>query len=246
MKRWLFAILGVVILITVALLFIQSKGGKEQALPEKVSYNFHIRPILSDKCFKCHGPDATHREAHFRLDITDSAFAPLKNTKGAFAFVPGHPEESEVYKRISTEDLTYRMPTPESHLTALSEYEVKLFRKWIKQGAKYEPHWAFVAPVKSAIPEAADKNWPRNEIDRFILSKMNEKGLFPNEEADKERLLKRVYLDLTGLPPTIEKMDGFLTDNDPDAYEKLWMNCCKPHNTAKRWASLDGRGPVCR
>ena len=221
MKRWLLAILGVVILVTVSLLFIQSRGGKENPLPERVSYNFHIRPILSDKCFKCHGPDGTHREASLRLDIADSAFAPLKNTQGAFAIVPGKPEESELFKRISSDDLTYIMPTPESHLGALNEYEIRLFKKWIKQGGKYEPHWAFNAPVKAAVPEVSDKKWIKNEIDYFILRKMDEKGLVPNEEADKERLLKRVALDLTGLPPTIDQMDRFLADKSPDAYEKL-------------------------
>lgn len=221
MKRWLLAITGVLILITIALLFIQSKGSKENSLPETVSYNFHIRPVLSDKCFKCHGPDANHREAHLRLDIADSVYAPSKNTKGAFALVPGKPEESELYKRISSEDLTYRMPTPESHLTALTEYEIKLFKKWIKQGARYEPHWAFIAPVKANLPTVSDEKWIKNEIDRFILRKLDERGLYPNEEADKERLLKRVYLDLTGLPPSVEKMDQFLADTRPDAYDKV-------------------------
>ena len=221
MKRWLLAIAGVIVLITTALLFIQSRGKKEASLPDVVSYNFHIRPILSDRCFKCHGPDATHREAYLRLDIPDSAYAPLTTTKGAFALIPGKPEESELYKRISSEDLTYRMPTPESHLQPLNEYEIKLFRKWIRQGARYEPHWAFIAPVKPGLPAVEDKKWAKNEIDYFILKRIEEKGLYPNDEADKERLLKRVYLDLTGLPPSIEKMDQFLADNNPDAYQKV-------------------------
>ena len=221
MKRWLLAIAGVILLITIALLFIQSRGRKEASLPDVVSYNFHIRPILSDRCFKCHGPDATHREAYLRLDLQDSAYAPLKTTKGAFALIPGKPEESELYKRISSEDLTYIMPTPESHLQPLNEYEIKLFRRWIRQGAKYEPHWAFIAPVKPAVPAVEDKKWAKNEIDLFILKKIEEKGMYPNKEADKERLLKRVYLDLTGLPPSLEKMDQFLANNNPDAYEKV-------------------------
>jgi len=219
MKRWLLAISTVIILITVAILFIQSKGSKDKSLPEIVSYNFHIRPILSDKCFKCHGPDGSHREASLRLDIPDSAYAPLKNTKGAFALVPGKPEQSEVYKRISSDDLTYLMPTPESHLTALNEHELKLFKKWINQGAKYEPHWAFIPPIKVKIPAIDDKDWAINEIDHFTLRAMDEKGLKPNKEADKERLLKRVSLDLTGLPPSVEQMDQFLADKNSNAYE---------------------------
>ncbi|MBC7826100.1 MAG: PSD1 domain-containing protein [Chitinophagaceae bacterium] len=221
MKRWLLAIAGIIILLVIAVLFIQSKGKKADSLPDTVSYNFHIRPVLSDKCFKCHGPDANHREAYLRLDIPDSAYAPLKNTKGAFALIPGKPEESEVYKRISSDDITYRMPTPDSHLPELNEYEIRLFKKWIRQGAKYEPHWAFTKPVKAALPSISDKDWVQNEIDYFTLKKMDEKGLHPNEEADKERLLRRVSLSLTGLPPTIEKMDQFLADNSSNAYEKM-------------------------
>ncbi len=198
--------------------FGKSDGDK---LPDQVSFNFHIRPILSDKCFKCHGPDANKRQAQFRLDIADSAFAPLKETKGAFALVPGKPEESELYKRISSTDTSYMMPDPASHLGALNEYEIKLFKKWIEQGAKYETHWAFTAPIKSALPKVSDKDWVKNEIDYFVLQKLDEKDLTPNEEADKERLLKRASLDITGLPPTIEMMDRFVNDKSDNAYEKI-------------------------
>src|SRR6478609_8196321 len=107
-------------------------------MPDKVSYNFHIRPILSDKCFKCHGPDANKREAGLRLDKQENAYAPLRETKGAFAIVPGNPQASEMYKRISSEDSSYQMPTPESHLGLLSQYEISLIKKWIRQGGKYE------------------------------------------------------------------------------------------------------------
>lgn len=189
-------------------------------LPETVSYNFDIRPILSDKCFTCHGPDGNKRKAGLRLDIADSAFRPLKETKGAFAFVPGKPEQSEVYKRISSTDPTYQMPIPESHLGLLSEHQIALVKKWIEQGAKYERHWAFTPPVKKPLPKIDDKEWVKNQIDYFTLSKMKEKGLTPNEEADKERLLKRVTEDLTGLPPSIQAMDDFLNDKSDNAYEK--------------------------
>lgn len=198
-----------------------NKGMGEGTLPKNVSYNFHIRPILSDKCFKCHGPDAGHREAGLRLDIADSAYAPLRDTKGAFAIVPGKPELSELINRISSTDSAIVMPTPESHLGALSQQEIALFKKWIKQGAKYEPHWAFTPPVKVPLPEVKNKKWVKNEIDRFILAKLEEKGLEPNDEADKERLLKRVSFDLTGLPPSIELMDRFLADKSDAAYENM-------------------------
>jgi hypothetical protein len=195
--------------------------GNSDKLPDTVSYNFHIRPILSDKCFKCHGPDANKREAQLRLDIADSAYAPLKETKGAFAIIPGKPDESELYKRISSTDTSYMMPQPDSHLGALTEYEIKLFRRWIQQGGKYETHWAFTAPVKAPLPKVGNKNWVKNEIDYFILQKLDEKNLSHNEEADKERLLKRAALELTGLPPSIELMDKFLNDKSSTAYVKI-------------------------
>lgn len=186
-----------------------------------ISYNFHIRPILSDKCFVCHGPDANKRAAHLRLDNPESAFAPLKETKGAFAIIPGKPDESEMYKRITSTDPAYQMPASESHLGLLNEQEIKLIRKWIQQGAKYEKHWAFIPPVKPSLPAVEDKEWVKNELDYFILSAIQAKGLSPNEEADKERLLKRVAFDLTGLPPTLQMMDDFLQDQGANAYEKM-------------------------
>ena len=197
----------------------QTDDNAAHTTPEKVSYNFHIRPILSDKCFKCHGPDVNKREAGLRLDIPDSAFAPLKETKGAFAFVPFKPEESEVYRRISSTDTSYQMPTPSSHLGTLSPREIELFKKWIKQGAKYEPHWAFVKPVKSVLPEIKNKELAKNEIDYFIINKQEQTGLTINEEADKERLLRRLSLDLIGLPPSEKMMDQFMANATPGAYE---------------------------
>ena len=196
-------------------------GAAPGASPDIVSYNFDIRPILSDKCFKCHGPDASHRQAHLRLDIADSAYAPLKETRGAFAIVPGHPERSELLKRVGSPDATYQMPPPDSHLGALSDSERKIFERWIRQGARYERHWAFTAPKKPAVPEVSNKTWPINEIDHFILSRLEREGLTPNDTADRERLLKRVCLDLTGLPPTLDQMDRYLADKSPTAYEKM-------------------------
>lgn len=189
------------------------------AMPDKVSYNFHIRPVLSDKCFKCHGPDVNKREAGLRLDIPDSAFAPLKETIGAFALVPFKPEESELYKRISSVDTGYQMPTPSSHLGVLSAHEIALFKKWIIQGAKYEPHWAFVKPVKAPLPIIKEKGLAKNEIDYFVIAKQEQAGLTMNEETDKERLLKRLSLDLTGLPPTEKMMDDFMANKNVNTYE---------------------------
>ncbi len=186
-----------------------------------VSYNFDIRPVLSDKCFSCHGPDANKRKANLRLDVMESALAPLTETKGAFAIVPGKPESSELIKRISSKDPAYQMPTPESHFGALSEEEINLFTAWIKQGAKYEKHWAFEKPVKASLPKTGKKDWQKNEIDHFTLAKMEAQGLAPNEQADKEILLKRISLDITGLLPSIEMMDEFAKDESENAYEKI-------------------------
>ncbi len=192
----------------------------EEKLPEQVSYNFDIRPILSDKCLACHGPDANKREAGLRLDDPQSAFKALQENPKAHALVAGKPQLSEAYLRITTEDTSLRMPPPSSNLK-LTQREVDLIGKWIKQGAKYEKHWAFVAPKKPAIPKVDHEDWPRNEIDYFVLEKQEQKGLEPGIEADKERLLKRLSLDLNGLPPTLQMMDEFLADQSPEAYEKM-------------------------
>jgi hypothetical protein len=191
------------------------------SLPDQISYNFDIRPILSDKCFKCHGPDATAREAHLRLDIADSAYAPLHVTKGAYAIVPGNPDASMLLKRVSSADPTFKMPPPDAHLGAFTDYEQKLFTKWIREGAKYERHWAFTPPVKSPLPALKGQEKANNAIDYFVLDMLRKNDLAMNPEADKERLLKRLCLDLTGLPPTIKEMDAFLADNSPNAYEKM-------------------------
>ncbi|GEO08820.1 PSD1 and planctomycete cytochrome C domain-containing protein [Segetibacter aerophilus] len=223
MNKRVFIIISILVA-TVAgfILSCNSKGpAATNSVPEVVSYNYHIRPILSDKCFACHGPDANKRKASFRLDIEDSAFAPLKETKGALAIVRGKPEQSELYKRITSKDPSYLMPSPESHLAVLNDHEIALIKKWIEQGAKYEKHWAFVAPKKAALPTVENKEWCKNEVDFFVAKKMEDQNLRPNEEADKERLLKRVSFDLTGLPPSVEMMDKFLADNSANAYEKI-------------------------
>jgi len=215
------AIIAVAICIASACLHSDKSLQHTETLPDIVSYNFNIRPILSDKCFKCHGPDASHRQASLRLDIADSAYAPLKNSKGAFAIVPGKPGRSELVKRVTSTDMTYMMPPPDAHLGILSDHEKKLFTRWIEQGAKYERHWAFTPPVAAPLPEVHDKTWPKNGIDHFILHRLESEGLTPNQQADKERLLKRVYLDITGLPPSLEMMDHYLAGKDEHAYEKI-------------------------
>lgn len=186
-----------------------------------ISYNFQIRPIFSDKCFKCHGPDANKRQAGLRLDIESEALKALQEHPNSRALVPGKVNESELYLRVVTKDSSQIMPPIDSHLPALTVAEIETIKKWIEQGAKYEKHWAFVAPVKANVPKVSNTSWVKNTIDNFILSKLEKIGLDPNEEADKERLLKRVTFDLTGLPPTPEQTAAFVNDASPNAYEKM-------------------------
>ncbi|WP_152267056.1 PSD1 and planctomycete cytochrome C domain-containing protein [Agriterribacter humi] len=215
----LFCLIGGIALFT----FICFSGKKSSNInkPDAISYNFQVRPILSDKCYACHGPDANKREAGLRLDIEKEAYKALKDNPKAHAIVPGKPGLSELYIRVSTTDTAIMMPPASSNLPTLTEAEVVIIKKWIEEGAKYEPHWAFVPPQKAPLPKVKNKTWPKNEIDHFVLSKMEEHGLTPNEEADKERLLRRIALDITGLPPTPGMIDSFAKSTDPNAYEKM-------------------------
>ena len=220
MKKSGWVLLLVIIAAAAASVFAFAKTKPREKLPAKVDFNSHIRPILSDRCFKCHGPDGAQRKANLRLDIADSAFAALKESPGLFAIVAGQPEHSQVFLRISSTDTSEQMPPPSSNLV-LSDYEIKLIEKWIRQGAEYKPHWALIPPEPQQLPETENKEWIKNEIDHFILARMESTGLSPNERADRERLLKRVCFDLTGLPPTIEMQENFLNDHSANAYEKI-------------------------
>jgi hypothetical protein len=187
----------------------------------RISYNFQIRPVLSDKCFNCHGPDANKREAGLRLDIAAEAYKALKEHPRAHAIVRGNPELSELFLRISSKDTSYIMPPASSHLPSLSESEIALFKEWIAEGAEYQKHWAFVPPVRPPMPAVKLESWPKNEIDYFVLQQLENRGLTPNPEADKERLLKRISFDITGLPPSIEQTQRFVADGSLNAYEKM-------------------------
>lgn len=192
------------------------------ALPQVVDFNYYIKPILSDRCFKCHGPDANQREADLRLDMAKGAYARTlgENGKAAFIIKPGHLKKSEFFRRLIAEDPEYLMPPPTSNLT-LTNREKALLIKWIEQGAVYKPHWSFVPPEQTELPRVKQKDWPRQDWDRFILQKLEALGLEPAPKADKATLLRRVTLDLTGLPPTPQEVDDFLADDSPDAYEKV-------------------------
>ncbi|HEY2249556.1 MAG TPA: DUF1549 domain-containing protein, partial [Planctomycetaceae bacterium] len=184
----------------------------------KVDFSREIRPILSNHCWNCHGPDEQHRKAGLRLDVADAARAKLDS--GLFAIVAGKPGESEVVTRIESEDESDVMPPPASK-KPLTAAQKKLLRMWIEQGAEFAQHWAFVPPQRPTVPAVKNKTWPRNSIDYFVLQRLEATGMTPAPEADKGTLLRRVSLDLVGLPPTIAELDAFLADKSTDAYEKV-------------------------
>lgn len=199
-------------------------------LPDQVDYNLHVKPILSDKCFFCHGPDKASQKGGLELATREGAMAALKKAKNKkHAIVPGNLAESEVYYRLVTTDEDQMMP-PKSSNRVLTNYEKAVLLKWIEQGAEYKPHWALINPEKPALPMVKNTRWPKNPIDYFVLNKMEANGLAPSPEADKENLLRRVTLDLTGLPPTVAEVDAFLADRSPNAYEKVVDRLLKsPH-----------------
>ncbi|GAB3898364.1 DUF1553 domain-containing protein [Spirosoma agri] len=188
----------------------------EAHLPEKVDYNLHVKPILSDRCFACHGPDQAKQQAGLRLDTPEGAYEALAKS-GHVAIVPGNPAKSELVSRIISTDPDEVMPTPKSNLTLTAEEKALLIR-WVEQGAEYKQHWSLIAPTMPEVPKATDEKWVKNDIDRFVQAKTT---LQHAPEAEKTTLLRRVSLDLTGLPPTSAEVDAFLADKSPDAYEKV-------------------------
>jgi Protein of unknown function (DUF1549)/Protein of unknown function (DUF1553)/Planctomycete cytochrome C len=178
-----------------------------------LDFNRDVRPILAENCFYCHGQDANKRQAELRLDVRDVAIE-------AGAIVPGDTLASELVSRINSNDPTEQMPPPKSN-RHLSPEQKKRLEQWIAEGATYAPHWAFVAPKRPIEPDVKDRQWVRNPIDRFVLAKLEAAGMSPSPEADRPTLIKRLSIDLTGLPPTPEEVDAFVADRDPKAYEKL-------------------------
>ena len=183
-----------------------------------VDFNRDIRPLLSNHCFACHGPDQSQRQAGLRLDTFAGATGKLES--GSTAVLPGEADGSELLRRVAATEDAERMP-PAGKGKPLSPEEIKLLTRWINQGAKYEQHWAFVKPERPDPPQVTNDHWTRNEIDHFVLAKLEKAGRQPAAEATKEILLRRVAFDLTGLPPTLEELDQFLSDESPDAYEKM-------------------------
>jgi hypothetical protein len=176
-----------------------------------VQYNRDIRPVLSENCFACHGPDVNKRAADLRLDVRDVALEKR-------AIVPGQPDASSLLQRIASTDPDIVMPPPESH-KSLTQQQKDLLKTWIAEGAEYQGHWSFIAPVKPELPQVRNPSWVRNPIDRFILAELERRGMEPSPEADLRSLIRRVCLDLTGLPPTPQEIDRFLADPSPERYE---------------------------
>ncbi|NBO93782.1 MAG: DUF1549 domain-containing protein, partial [Planctomycetia bacterium] len=183
------------------------------ARTDKIDYNRDVRPILSDACFACHGPDKATRKAKLRLDVRDEA---IKND----VIVPGKPEASELLKRLVHDDPVKLMPPAKTN-KKLSPAQVATLRRWIEQGATYAQHWAFVAPSRPELPPVSDLSWTRTPIDRFILARLDAERLKPSPQASPTALLRRVTFDLTGLPPSPAEVDAFLADSSSTAYERV-------------------------
>ncbi|MHB1558507.1 MAG: DUF1549 domain-containing protein, partial [Isosphaeraceae bacterium] len=200
---------------------------------DRVDFTRDIRPILADRCFQCHGPDAGHRKGELRLD--SRVGATKRAASGSPAIVPGRPDESELYRRITSDDPEERMPPPGGKKT-LSAAEVDRLKAWIAQGAEYREHWAFRPPERPDVPAVKRPDWCRNPIDRFILARLEAEGLAPSPEADRATLIRRLSFDLVGLPPTIAEVDAFLADTRPDAYERLVDRLLASPAYGERWA----------
>src|SRR6266567_3731554 len=201
-----------------------------------VQFNRDIRPILSERCYACHGPDDRKRQSKLRLDVESAAKGDLG---GHSAIVPGEPLASELIRRVTSSDTARRMPPAYSGAVKLSSREIDLLTHWIEQGAQWQKHWAFIPPTRPELPEISDRSWPRNPIDYFVKAKLDAEGLKPAPEAAKRVLIRRVSFDLTGLPPTPPQVDAFLRDASPAAYEKVVDRLqASPHygeRMAARW-----------
>jgi len=208
-----------------------------QAASPKIDFARQIKPILASRCYACHGPDAAQRKGGtdgLRLDTPEGSTADLG---GYPAIVPGQPQQSALVERITSDDPDQRMPPPSAGKD-LSTVELELIQQWITQGGKYTTHWAYVKPSRPAVPSVSQTNWPRSPIDYFLLARLQREGLKPSPVADRAALIRRVSLDLTGLPPTLEEVDVFLADLDPQAYEKLVDRLLAKPAYGEHWARL--------
>ena len=204
---------------------------------DEVNFNFDVKPILSDKCYTCHGPDDKARKANLRLDIESGFYKSLEDNPNHYVINKNSPEKSEILNRINSENASYVMPPPESNLK-LSDREKEVLKKWVDQGGNWEPHWAYTKPKLPNIPEIDLENWASNEIDYFIAKKLNSVGMTPSEKEEKEILIRRAYFDLIGLPPTIQEIDEFVSDNSNNAYEKVIDKLLESKSYGERMAAI--------
>ena len=195
---------------------------------DPVDFNRDIRPILAENCFYCHGQDGNKRQADLRLDSRDLALQ-------GNAFVPGKAVESSLISRIHSMDADEQMPPPKSNRKLSSDHK-RLLEKWVNQGATYSSHWAFTAPVRPELPKLSTPSWAKTPVDHFVLSKLEAEEMGPSPEADRATLMRRLYVDLIGLPPTPEQVDAFVTDSDPQAYEKLVDQLLQSEHYGERMA----------
>jgi hypothetical protein len=184
----------------------------------QIDFNRDIRPILADRCWSCHGPDASAKKIKLRLDSEGAATADLGG--GRRAIVPGNPEQSRLVHRITSGDEMTRMPPVDSG-RQLTQQEIDLLVEWVRQGARWQRQWSFIAPIRPLLPQVKNKEWPKNAIDQFVLERLEREGMDPSPEADRATLIRRVSLDLTGLPPTPGEVEDFLNDKSANAYEKV-------------------------
>ncbi len=199
------------------LLILAHPAGADE--PRKVTFNRDVRPILADRCYACHGPDKNQRKTNVRFDQEQGAFVPLSG--GGHAIVRGKPDESVLFRRVTSSDPIFRMPPAYEGHVPLSDAEIETLRLWIEQGARWEKHWAFIPPEKPVMPAVERLEWVRNPIDRLVLARLEKEGLEPSPEADRRTLIRRAALDLTGLPPTPEEVNAFVADRDSNAFEKV-------------------------
>ncbi|MBA3316105.1 MAG: PSD1 and planctomycete cytochrome C domain-containing protein [Planctomycetota bacterium] len=230
-----FATIATIITIIALTLQVGTTFASEVKSPDRpVQFNRDIRPILAETCCQCHGPDSANRQAELRLDSREDV---LRERDGYSIVVPGKPEESELYLRITAADDSMQMP-PADHPRQLKPNEIALLKRWIEQGAEYEKHWSFLTPACPTLPEVQHSTWPRNPIDHFVLDHLERQKLSPSPPADRATLLRRVTLDLTGLPPTPEEIEAFLADHAPDAYEKVVDRLLASPRYGERMASI--------